>query len=85
MHVSDSVQADGDGNADGSDHVHGYWDGKSADGDTDRNGNAGDGDCDGDTEQPGVWFASTDDNERAFERDGDEHEHGAGEFHGLHG
>jgi len=85
VRIFDHVQADGDGNADGSDHVHGYWDGKSADRDTDRNGNARNGDGDGDAEQLGVWLAGTDDNERAFKRDSDEHEHGPGEFHGLHG
>ena len=78
--IFDHVQADGDGNADGSDHVYGYGDGKSADGDVDWDGHAWYGDSDCDAEQFGVRLAGTDYDERAFERDGDEHEYGGGEF-----
>ncbi len=41
VHVPDHVQADGDGNAHGSDHVHGQRNGKSAGGDADGHGHAG--------------------------------------------
>ena len=53
---------------------------EAANGDFDRDGHAWYGDGYGDAEQFDVWIASVDDDERAAECDGDEYQHGSGEF-----
>ena len=84
VRIFDHVQAYGDGNAYGSDHVYGQCYGKPTNGDVDGNGHARRGDGDGDAEQSGVRIAGADYDERAAQRDGEEYGQHDGDIQRVH-